>query len=174
MGSFFFISGASGSTVVLTGGSAGGLAGYLHLDELQEMLSNSRVVGVPDAGKFRVFLFIDNLTDTTTTTSHNYFLLLFLGFFPDLPNYANEYTYRNGMNTSFVNSNSSYGVDQSCIEAKESEDQWQCYFATYSYNFIDSDLFVTNSEVRNKKKKEEEEEEERIILYLFPSTIHGN
>ena len=43
---------STATDIIVSGGSAGGLAAYLHVDEIASMFPSSHVTGLPDSGYF--------------------------------------------------------------------------------------------------------------------------
>ena len=113
---------ASANEVVLSGGSAGGLAVYYHIDYVAAFVRESapdvRVSGFPDAG-----------------------------YFADLPSVEGEFVYRGFFQTADStcwNSTLSIGTNAACLLA-HSADPWKCLMAQYLTDFIETPMFVMNS-----------------------------
>ena len=106
--------------VLMSGGSAGGLAAYLHTDYVasQLPLSVKKFKSSPVSG---FFLLHDDATGT--------------------PLYPNEMKYVFNMQ------NSTGGVNAKCIASLPQAEQWRCIFANYSYAHIEAPIFPLNSAI---------------------------
>ena len=100
--------------VLLSGGSAGGLAAYLHTDYVASKLPKTvkKFKSSPVSG---FFLLHDDHTG--------------------VPLYPNEMKYVYNMQ------NSSGGVNADCVASLPEPEQWRCIFANYSYAHIKSPIF---------------------------------
>ena len=88
--------------VVISGGSAGALAVYLHADALRAQLPPSaKVVALPDDG-----FFMDNAASRASGWTA-----------------AKQWVY--------TQHNSSAGVPAACLAQYSREEQWKCFFAQY-------------------------------------------
>lgn len=108
------------SDVVLSGGSAGGLAVYYHADFVRGLLpASTRLAAAPDAG-----------------------------FFLDAKNLDGTYAYRALFQTAdpLWNTTRSGGTDASCLAAQAST-PWKCLMAQYLVPHLATRAFVTNSEL---------------------------
>lgn len=115
---------ANASDVVVSGGSAGGLATYLHADKWRASLPASTfVVGMPDGG-----FFLDWDESKPATSRHSY---------------AKE------MRKNFFDFNASAGVNAACITAFTAAggDSSACYFAEHTIDFIKAPIFALQSYV---------------------------
>lgn len=104
--------------VILSGGSAGGLAVFYNLDHLATLLpSNVRLTGFPDAG-----------------------------FFLDAADERGEYAYRAGFIGAdpVWNVTGSGGTNLKCLEANPTA-TWKCLMAPYLASFITTPYFVMNA-----------------------------
>lgn len=111
---------ADASLLVLTGGSAGGLSTFLHLDHVQSrMPTTTRVVGEPVCGYF-----IDHGND---------------GFEPDY------YTYPNFMKYVYNMQNSTGSLSTDCQKSYGPEDAWMCIMAPHAVPFIQTPWFALQS-----------------------------
>jgi hypothetical protein len=111
----------SATDVILSGGSAGGLAVYLQLDHLATLLpSSTRLTGFPDAG-----------------------------YFADLPNTKGEYVYRGYFQQAdpVWNSTASGGTNAACLGSVNSSSAWQCLMAQYVVPHLTTPLFVMNAAI---------------------------
>ena len=108
---------AAASTVVLTGCSAGGLAAYLHADEV--------AARVPPTADYRV-----------APGS---------GFFSNAVNAYGEAIYQDQMKGVFYLHNASGGVNQNCIAAQQEGYEWVCQLAYASYAYTHSRIFPFQS-----------------------------
>ena len=104
-------------TVVLTGCSAGGLAAYLHADEVAQR--------VPPTADFRV-----------APGS---------GFFSNAVNAYGEPVYSDQMRGVFYLHNASAGVNQHCVQAQAAGYEWVCMMAYASYEYTQSRIFPLQS-----------------------------
>lgn len=112
---------ANASEVLLSGGSAGGLATFLHADQvkaqLEELGANLRVYkAAPVSGLFA-------LHDDATGT----------------PLYPNE------MRHVFTMQNCSSGVNSACVASLPPHEAWRCIFANYSYAHTSVPMFPLQS-----------------------------
>lgn len=113
---------ATATELVLSGGSAGGLAVYYHLDYVAAFVHRSspaaRVTGFPDAG-----------------------------YFADLPSTDGTHVYRGffqGADASCWNSTLSGGTNAACLAAHAGE-EWKCLMAEYLTDHIETPMYVMNS-----------------------------
>lgn len=106
--------------VLLSGGSAGGLAAYLHTDYVAAKMPRSvrKFKSSPVSGFFLMH--------------HDY---------TGAPGYIAEMKYVFGMQ------NSTGGVNQDCINARAPGDRWRCIFANESYAYTKSPIFPLNSAI---------------------------
>ena len=116
---------ADATSLVLTGGSAGGLSTFLHLDHVNEYInarSNQpvRVVGRPDCG-----FFLDHGND---------------GFAPANVTYPLQMQYVYNMQ------NSTGSLSQEC-QAALAPDSWKCIMAPHAAPFIQTPWFALQSRV---------------------------
>lgn len=106
--------------VILSGGSAGGLAVFYNLDHLGELLGPSvRLTGFPDAG-----------------------------FFLDEPSQQSaSYTYRQNFIAAdpVWNVTGSQGTNAHCLEAYAKEESWKCLMAQYITPHLQTPVFIMNS-----------------------------
>ena len=112
---------ADAETVMLTGASAGGLAGYLHTDYVHEQLQTL----APKMKKYR-----------SAPIS---------GFFLDHDNVLGVPVYETMLKNLFEESNATGGVNQHCIAATAAADRWKCNFASGSYAHTQAPIFALNS-----------------------------
>lgn len=94
--------------MLLTGCSAGGLATYLHTDYVKTLLPAS--VQKYASSAISGFFLLHNTTE-------------------------NKAVYPTEMKNIFELANSTHGVNEGCIAAKEEEDQWECNFAQEAYKY---------------------------------------
>jgi O-palmitoleoyl-L-serine hydrolase len=119
---------ASNATeVILKGCSAGGLAQYMHADDIVERLQpavpNARFVSAPGAG-----------------------------FFMDLPTLnGGTYVFREMMQWVYTAQNASLNLDADCVayyaalsNATGQDEGWHCFMAPYLLPFVTTPLFVSN------------------------------
>lgn len=109
---------ASATEIILSGGSAGGLAVFYNIDHLASLLpSSTRLTGFPDAG-----------------------------FFLDAPNVDGQYVYRqNFIGADPVwNVTAGGGTNLECLAAN-SGSEWKCLMAQYLTQYIKTPMFVMNS-----------------------------
>jgi len=106
--------------VLLSGGSAGGLATFLHTDYVHSRMppSVTKFKSSPVSG---FFLLHDNALGT--------------------PSYPQNMRYVYHMQ------NSTGGVNADCVASLPHEEQWKCIFANYSYSHIKSPIFPLNSAI---------------------------
>ena len=110
---------AAATSLVLTGGSAGGLSTFLHLDHVQSrMPASTRVVGLPVCG-----FFIDHGNN---------------GFEPAW------YTYPAFMQYVYHMQNSSSSLSAEC-QAAFGADAWKCIMAPYAMKYINTPWFAWQS-----------------------------
>eukprot|EP01043_Picozoa_sp_COSAG02_P022098 COSAG02_NODE_1138_length_14297_cov_4.388537_6_plen_304_part_00 len=106
--------------IIISGNSAGGLTVFLHLDQIAAMLKtlapNADVIGFPDGG-----------------------------YFLDAQNTQGEYVFRSEMNSTFVLSNGTSGIDPTCKEANVGS-EWRCMFAQYVFPHLTTKLFALESQ----------------------------
>jgi len=104
--------------VLLSGESAGGLATYIHADQIGEMLPSSvkRYKAAPVSG---LFLKQNNVNG--------------------------EPVYENQMKNVFIMQNSSIGVDSRCLLSKSPMYMYLCMFASETARSLETPLFVMNS-----------------------------
>ena len=95
--------------VMQSGGSAGGLAAYLHADYVHDWLK----ARAPNLQKYK-----------SAPIS---------GFFLDHVNVLGQPVYETMMRNLFHESNATGGVNRHCIAATRPADQWRCNFASGSY-----------------------------------------
>ena len=113
--------GAATEEVILSGGSAGGLAAILHLDHVaSRMPAGARVVGLPDAG-----------------------------YFADLPNTAGAHVYRGLFQGAdpVWNATAGGGTHAACLASTPAAQQWQCLMAQYVVAKTATPLFVMNAAI---------------------------
>jgi hypothetical protein len=111
----------SATEVILSGGSAGGLAVYLQLDHVASLLpSSTRLTGFPDAG-----------------------------YFADLPNTKGEFKYRGYFQGADLvwNSTAGGGTNVACLASVNSSNTWQCLMAQYVVPHLKTPLFVMNAAI---------------------------
>ena len=109
--------------VLLAGGSAGGLAAFLHADYVASRMPKG-------VAKFKV------------SPVSGFFLLHDDDASPPVPLYPDEMQYV------FRMQNSTGGVNARCVESINAEDdQWRCIFANYSYAHTQSPIFPMNSAI---------------------------
>jgi hypothetical protein len=116
---------ANASSFLLTGGSAGGLAVYLHSDSIRDRL----VAAVPTLKKFGA--------------------VPISGFFLDQPNIAYTPMYQEHIKGAFSVSNATGGLSAKCVESyvtrNASSELWRCNFAEYVFPLSTVPTFVFNS-----------------------------
>lgn len=114
----------SASELILSGGSAGGLAVYYHLDYVAAFVRHAapscRVTGFPDAGYFA------DLQDTTGK-------LAYRGFFQTADSTAWNTTVSGGSNAA-------------CLAANAGASSWKCLMAEYLTDYIETPMYVMNGE----------------------------
>ena len=108
--------------VLLTGCSAGGLATYLHTDYIHAR--------------------VKELVGSSLSAFKSAPLS---GFFLNHPNVVDDEVYTTMIKHLFEISNASYGVNDNCIAATATADQWQCNFAEAAYAYVDAPIFALNS-----------------------------
>ncbi|XP_071795904.1 uncharacterized protein [Asterias amurensis] len=102
--------------VILSGVSAGGLAVYLHVDQIRSIFPEKvNFHGIVDGG-----------------------------FFLDEKNISNYLHYRAHMRQIFAMQLVEDSLNRGCLFA-EGIDEWKCFFAEYTYPFIKTPLFIINS-----------------------------
>jgi hypothetical protein len=106
--------------VLLSGGSAGGLAAYLHTDYVASKMPKS-------VKKFK-----------SSPVS---------GFFLLHEDAAGVPLYPNEMKYVYTMQNSSGGVNAKCVASLPEPEQWRCIFANYSYAHTESPIFPLNSAI---------------------------
>jgi len=106
------------SEVLLSGDSAGGLAAYIHVDQIAEMLPKTvkRYKAAPVSGLFM---------------KHN--------------NVVDEPVYENQLRYVFMMQNSSAGVDSHCLLAKSPMYMYLCMFGAETIRSTQTPVFVLNS-----------------------------
>ena len=107
--------------VLLSGCSAGGLAAYLHADDVGAFLAKE----VPGLRRYKM------ASDS--------------GFFVDHRNIEGLAVYEEQMRSIFFLSNASAGVNRDCIAAQPASEQWRCNLAQYTYRHVRSPTFVIQS-----------------------------
>jgi hypothetical protein len=108
--------------VLESGGSAGGLAAYLHADSVHDWF----VAHAPNLKKYK-----------SAPIS---------GFFLDHNNVLGNPVYETMMKYLFEASNAVSGVNQNCIAATPNkDDQWRCNFASHAYAHTKAPIFPLNS-----------------------------
>lgn len=111
--------------VVLTGGSAGGLSTFLHVDRVAAKLPQAFVAGRPVCG---FFLDHSNAGNTSAPGKQG----------------AN-YTYTDFMRYVFHMQNASGALSQECQQSFGSEDAWKCIMAPHAAPFIKTPWFAEQS-----------------------------
>jgi hypothetical protein len=110
----------SAKRIIVSGNSAGGLTVFLHLDQIAAMLAKlapgAEVIGFPDGG-----------------------------FFLDVPNTQGESVFFEEMNSTFVLSNASSGIDPNCKAASPGNES-KCAFAQYVFPHLKTKLFALESQ----------------------------
>ena len=107
--------------VILSGGSAGGLAVFYNLDHLAELLGPSvRLTGFPDAGFF---------LDATTQAN------------------ASAHLYRDEFRAAdpIWNVTGSGGTNKACLADNVGGQEWKCLMAPYIAPYIKTPIYVANS-----------------------------
>jgi O-palmitoleoyl-L-serine hydrolase len=106
---------SSATEVILSGGSAGGLAVFYNLDHLAKDLlpKNVRVTGFPDAG-----------------------------FFMDAPNYVQDFKGANPVWNVTESNSTNINCLNKYVQFNE---EWKCLLAPYILEFIETPIFVMNS-----------------------------
>jgi len=104
--------------VILTGGSAGGLATFIHADQIAAMLPK---------------------------TVKRYKAAPFSGMFLRHVNVNNEVVYEQQLKQVFELQNSSYGVDVHCLVGKAEKDRHLCMFGQETIRHSITPMFVMNS-----------------------------
>ena len=117
------------SDVVVSGSSAGGLAVFLHIDFIANLIryhqirgNKPKIVGVPDAGYFMDLPAIE----------------------PDHKD-GSLYRYSNLYKAIFNFSDASKTVNRGCLDHFDKDDQGNCFFAQYTLPFIETPIFIVNS-----------------------------
>eukprot|EP00730_Choanoeca_flexa_P014114 TRINITY_DN6049_c0_g1_i1.p1 TRINITY_DN6049_c0_g1~~TRINITY_DN6049_c0_g1_i1.p1 ORF type:complete len:375 (+),score=62.72 TRINITY_DN6049_c0_g1_i1:1068-2192(+) len=114
---------SSAETVILSGGSAGGIGVWYHLDNLADRLPTARVLGAPIAGYY----------------------------FPAYPYTGINHTqsaladFRPAAWPSHVELWQS-AMPKACVQAKPADKQWQCMLANFSYDYIKASVFITEAQ----------------------------
>jgi O-palmitoleoyl-L-serine hydrolase len=120
---------ASATSVVLTGGSAGGLSTFLHLDHVAARVSAvapaARVVGEPVCG-----------------------------FFVDPAGFGQNATYTSEMEYVFNMQNSTGSLSPAC-QAAYGADAWKCIMAPYAVPFVATPFFALQSRFDHWQLSEE-------------------
>ena len=124
---------AKADALVLSGGSAGGLAVYLNIDHVAQLMRKAapqaRVVGFPDAGYFADLATAQNTSDYW---------------------YREQFQYADA---TAWNSTASGGTNEACLTAMASaaasagvknDQAWRCLMAEYVTDFIETPLYVMN------------------------------
>ena len=106
--------------VLLSGGSAGGLATFLHTDYVHSRMP-------PSVRKFK-----------SSPVS---------GFFLQHHDATGAASYPENMKHVFEMQNSTGGVNADCVASLPAEEQWRCIFANYSYAHIKAPIFPLNSAI---------------------------
>jgi len=104
--------------VLLTGGSAGGVATFIHADQIASMLPK---------------------------TVKKYKASPFSGMFMRHVNVNNEVVYENQLKHVFEIQNCTYGVDTHCLAGKKPEDKHLCMFGQETIKYTMTPMFVMNS-----------------------------
>eukprot|EP00039_Didymoeca_costata_P011489 m.161580 g.161580 ORF g.161580 m.161580 type:complete len:432 (+) comp15189_c0_seq8:18-1313(+) len=110
---------SAATEVILTGGSAGGLAVFYNLDHFADLLGpNVKLTGFPDAG-----------------------------FFLDAQNVQGEYFYRNNFIAAdpVWNITGSQGTNKACLASQPKATAWKCLMAQYIVPYLKTPLYVMNS-----------------------------
>lgn len=108
--------------VILSGGSAGGLAVFYNIDHLATLLPKGvRLTGFPDAG-----FFLDGAEESSGVHSYRN---RFIGADP------------------VWNVTGSGGTNLRCLAAYPRSEQWRCLMAPYIAEHIETPIFVMNSEL---------------------------
>lgn len=105
------------SEVILTGCSAGGLATYIHADYVAGF--------IPQQAKYRA------LSDA--------------GYFLDIPTIYGNLSFEEGVRDLLTLQNCT-ALNEECVKAYSSQDQWKCLFAPYSIQYIKTPVFILNSD----------------------------
>lgn len=108
--------------VLLGGGSAGGLATYLHADYVHTKL---RALGASSLAKYKA-----------APVS---------GFFPMHDDARGAAAYPDDMRSVFKTHNCTGGVHPACVAALPSSEAWRCIFANYSYAYTETPMFPLQS-----------------------------
>ncbi len=117
---------AQATEFVVQGCSAGGLATYLHSDDIRRWL----LPRAPLLVKFGA--------------------IPWSGFFLDHPNIRSQPIYEEHIRYIFALSNATHGVSSKCIEAMQAEaptELWRCNMAPYVFSYSTVPTFVVNSKV---------------------------
>ena len=112
----------SAEEVLVSGGSAGGLAAFLHADYVRTKMPST-------VQKFKA------------SPVSGFFLLHDDDASPPVPLYPNEMEYV------FKMQNSTSGVNAGCIASLPKAEQWRCIFANYSYAHTQAPIFPMNSAI---------------------------
>lgn len=115
--------GATATDVVLSGGSAGGLAVFLHSDYVAEYLQER------------------------IATFQSFAAIPISGFFLNEPNIRENLIYNAHMREAFALHNASFGLPKACIEAMPSSEAWRCNFAEFVFPLSKVKTFVFNSKM---------------------------
>lgn len=109
----------SATEVILSGGSAGGLAVFYNLDHFAALLGDQiKLTGFPDAG-----------------------------YFLDHADVNGEFTYRKAFQGADLvwNVTGSRGTNEACLDAYPKAEHWKCLMAPYIAPFLKTPVFVMNS-----------------------------
>eukprot|EP00041_Stephanoeca_diplocostata_P023354 m.572245 g.572245 ORF g.572245 m.572245 type:complete len:442 (-) comp22269_c0_seq4:1603-2928(-) len=109
----------SATEIILSGGSAGGLAVFYNLDHLTTLVAKTvRVTGFPDAG-----------------------------FFLDHPSVSGAYNYRANFQGAdpVWNVTGSGGTNLACLASNPGASSWKCLMAPYIVQYIQTPIYVMNS-----------------------------
>ena len=112
----------SAKDVVLTGGSAGGLSTYLHLDRVAERLPAARVYGAPVAGYF---------LDHKPMPGGG-------------PSGLENESYTENIKYMYSMFNATGALSQMC-QAHYGEESWRCIMAPYAQAFVETPFFAIQS-----------------------------
>jgi len=103
--------------VLVVGDSAGAMALYYHIDEIKSMMPAS-------VTRFKA--------------------IPFSGIFLDRPNIEGKTVFSDGMKTVF--NDQQCKVNDKCVAAQSPEEAYKCFFAEHTIPFIETPLFVVNSQ----------------------------
>jgi len=127
---------SNATEMVVAGGSAGGLATFLHLDQwcdlLHSLQPSAKCVGLPDSG-----FFVD-YQDPTVACQPD-------GAAPGLLSTTINGNYHCGLWWTFHTQNASAGINQRCIAANQGQ-EWKCMFAENAVQFLHAPLFALQSQ----------------------------